>query len=314
MSWYNRFIIITITILTLGCTAKEPIAQASADAQVAYNLDFVYLVGIDCELRGEYQCAIQAYQELYQGSKQKIFLKNLIGYAAAFQDYTIIKKYVDDIEDGDTNDTSIAKYLIPYYIDNKNFAKAKEIAKINLKNNKTENNLKIVLSLYPDTKELTKVFEEIGGYDELLIDIYSQEKAFKKAEITALKLYKKTNNPTFLAQSALYLYEYGIKDEKTLSTVFSRFEKSVYSANSPILYNYYGYTLIDHDKDLDKGISLIKKALEFEPKSEYYLDSLAWGYYEKGDCREAFLILDTLKDKKQKEIQKHIKEVKKCKY
>ena len=45
--------------------------------------------------------------------------------------------------------------------------------------------------------------------------------------------------------------------------------------------------MIDHDMDVKKGISLVKKALEKKPDNGYYLDSLAWGYYKLGEVKKA---------------------------
>jgi tetratricopeptide (TPR) repeat protein len=51
--------------------------------------------------------------------------------------------------------------------------------------------------------------------------------------------------------------------------------------------NYLGYSLIDRNMELDKAIDMVKKALSYDPDNPAYLDSLAWGYYRKGDYKEA---------------------------
>ena len=136
---------------------------------------------------------------------------------------------------------------------------------------------------------------------------------YDKAERLAYKLYKETNNYALLSSSAIYLYESEYKNNSSiLREVIKRFEESVYKANQALYYNYYGYLLIDHDVDIKKGITLVKKALEFEPDSEYYLDSLAWGYYKLGECKKANKIFEKIKNHKQEEIQEHIKRVKEC--
>lgn len=54
----------------------------------------------------------------------------------------------------------------------------------------------------------------------------------------------------------------------------------------PMNYNNFAWFYATHDRQLDKGIELAKKALELAPKAPPYLDTLAELYYRKGD-REA---------------------------
>lgn len=53
--------------------------------------------------------------------------------------------------------------------------------------------------------------------------------------------------------------------------------------------NYLGYLLADLDRDLDRALSLIERALEIDPWNGAYLDSLGWVYYRLeryADARE----------------------------
>jgi len=52
--------------------------------------------------------------------------------------------------------------------------------------------------------------------------------------------------------------------------------------------------LIDHDKDANRGLSLVEKALHFMPEESSYLDSKAWGLYKIGKYEEALKILEKL--------------------
>ena len=58
--------------------------------------------------------------------------------------------------------------------------------------------------------------------------------------------------------------------------------------NYPDALNYLGYSYIVRDIDINKGIELVKKALELSPENPAYLDSLAWGYYKLGKLKEAY--------------------------
>ncbi len=46
--------------------------------------------------------------------------------------------------------------------------------------------------------------------------------------------------------------------------------------------NYIGYTLAEQNRDLDRALVLIKRALSLDPANGYYIDSLAWVYYMQG--------------------------------
>ena len=51
--------------------------------------------------------------------------------------------------------------------------------------------------------------------------------------------------------------------------------------------NYLGYTYADMGVELDRAERLIIRALEIAPNDGFYIDSLGWVYYQKGDYRRA---------------------------
>ena len=51
--------------------------------------------------------------------------------------------------------------------------------------------------------------------------------------------------------------------------------------------NLLGYALAEQGKDLDKAESFVRRALEIQPESGAYLDSLGWVLYKKGDYKKA---------------------------
>jgi tetratricopeptide (TPR) repeat protein len=53
-------------------------------------------------------------------------------------------------------------------------------------------------------------------------------------------------------------------------------------ANSAEACNYLGYMWADHNMNLDEAETMIKRALELEPNSASYLDSLGWVEFRKG--------------------------------
>jgi len=274
----------------------------------------------------------------------------LVPYYLKEKNYKMAEKYSKEVL---KSEKSLKNYqlLAALYIDTKHYKKAEKVLDeyisefgcdpaicgmklfIKTKQNDVNGTIKLLKRLYEVTKnqsfelELLKLYVSIGDFKSLekyvrenkdlkkdiLIDIYTSVKNYKRAEEISMELYKETKDPIYLADAAIYLYESEYKkNPAVLKKVIKRFEKSVKKLKDPMFYNYYGYLLIDHDVDVKKGIKLVKKALTMKPDNEYYLDSLAWGYYKIGKCKEALKILENLKDKDQDEIKEHIQKVKEC--
>src|SRR5262249_19259802 len=51
--------------------------------------------------------------------------------------------------------------------------------------------------------------------------------------------------------------------------------------------NYLGYTYAEMGVHLDEAESLIRRALALEPQDGFFVDSLGWVYYRRGDFRRA---------------------------
>ncbi len=382
MSRYISFIV-GFLLLFSSCSAKESVVKGNVVKNQKENLDFYYMVGLDCEYNKDFVCSKDMFFRLYKLTKQERFLKKAVRFAIVSGDYKLFEKELGNIEKLAKKDSEIASYLVPYYVRVGERKKAEDITKRLYKNSDSEKNLELLVAMYIDNKQYKKAEELVNSYiDEhgcstklcgelllikskqndikgsirvlqrlydatknrefqneiiklyllsnnmkdlesyfafsdapktILIDIYVSKKMYKKAEKLAFSEYQKSKNPLLLANSAVYLYESSYKkNHKVLNEVIRRFEKSVDKVQDPMFYNYYGYLLIDHNKDIKKGIKYVKKALKLEPKSDYYLDSLAWGYYKSGDCKRADEILKKLKEKNQEDIKKHIKKVKEC--
>jgi len=174
----------------------------------------------------------------------------------------------------------------------------------------------IELLMYLKDKEGAIKFLNQSGYNQdMLLDIYVSLKEFKNALHVANRLYEKTSNLLYLGRAAIYEYEANKDklDKKILKSVSKKFEKVVTKLHDPLYYNYYGYLLIDHDIDVKKGIGLVQEALLKEPKSPFYLDSLAWGYYKLGRCKEAKVIMDKLIEvSKEEELMMHSTKINEC--
>ncbi len=183
-----------------------------------------------------------------------------------------------------------------------------------------ENSLKIV-QIYGYKKEFAKLIlflEDSKSDDETLLQLYISAKDYKKAYKLAKKLYDERDEIKFLGESAIYQYESAKNrdDKKLLQEISAKFDEVLQEDRSTLYLNYYGYLLIDHDIDVEKGMKYVQEALESEPDSAFYLDSLAWGYYKQGKCKDALSIIKkvmTLEGGDDPEVLKHYKIIKKCK-
>ncbi|MDO5706642.1 MAG: tetratricopeptide repeat protein [Paracoccus sp. (in: a-proteobacteria)] len=86
------------------------------------------------------------------------------------------------------------------------------------------------------------------------------------------------------------LYARGIALER--SNQFDRAEADLLTAieirpDQASLLNYLGYSWIDRNMNLERGLDLIKQAVDLAPNDGYIQDSLAWAYYRLGRYDEA---------------------------
>ncbi len=175
-----------------------------------------------------------------------------------------------------------------------------------------------LVELYVYQKKYDEAIEYVKRVDdeELLLDLYKAKKDFKKAKELAMRLYEETKDPKFLAQNAIFTYEASSKkDPATLKEVASKLEKVIKELPDPLYLNYLGYLYIDHDIDVKRGIELVKQALQKEPNSPYYLDSLAWGYYKIKKCQKALKLIKRVYYDlgfKDPEVKYHLQKIEEC--
>jgi len=60
--------------------------------------------------------------------------------------------------------------------------------------------------------------------------------------------------------------------------------------------NYYGYMLIDANKDVARGRILVDSALVYDPDNGAYLDSKAWYLYRMQDYQKALEVMESIKE------------------
>ncbi|MDR3347713.1 MAG: hypothetical protein LBN32_03770 [Helicobacteraceae bacterium] len=148
-----------------------------------------------------------------------------------------------------------------------------------------------------DYNNLMTWLEKTHFNDDILYDLYKYQQLFIKASELALKLYEQRGDISYLANYAMLQYEAGEQNDSALvDRTVQTLERVIKNSPNHIYLNYLGYLLIDHDKDVKRGIELVKRALIEEPNNLFYTDSLAWGYYRTGQYDEAFKLIKKVKE------------------
>ncbi len=174
-----------------------------------------------------------------------------------------------------------------------------------------------IYSYKQDYTGLVNFLEKSKSDDTVLLQLYASVKQYDKAYTLASELYSKTLNSDYLGQSAIYEYE-GAKDKSSkalLKSVVSKLEEVVLVNKQTVYLNYLGYILIDHEVDVKKGMMYIDRVLALEPKSAFYLDSKAWGYYKLGQCEKADRLIKEVAQMEggdDPEVKVHIEKIDEC--
>ena len=155
--------------------------------------------------------------------------------------------------------------------------------------------------------------------EDILYELYKAKGDFAKALNLADKFYKADKDSRWIAEKGVLLFENSEdkNDKKMIAEVVAYLEQAIdQGVDDSIYLNYYGYTLIDKEVDVQKGIKIIEEALLQQPENTYYLDSLAWGYYKVRECSKAYRLMKRVVEEeglREEEIIKHWKAIKQCK-
>jgi len=155
--------------------------------------------------------------------------------------------------------------------------------------------------------------------ESILYELYKRKKLFDKAFLLTDRLYAEKKDARWIAEKGVLLFEKSEdkNDKKMIKEVVAYFEKAIdLGVDDSIYLNYYGYTLIDKEIDVKKGIKVIEDALKQQPHNTYYLDSLAWGYYKEHKCKKAYEMMKRVVDEEglnEAEIIEHWDTIQKCK-
>ena len=158
---------------------------------------------------------------------------------------------------------------------------------INMKNTKkfheAEKLLIKLIDIYPNDNSLLI----------LLADLYRTDKQYDKAIGFYTSLIKKQSiNDNLLWQ--IY-YRRGICYER--SNKWKKAENDFLKAlkiepEQPQVLNYLAYGWIEKNFYLEKSIKMLETAIKKNPKSHYFLDSLAWAHFKKNNLSKAVKIME----------------------
>ena len=217
---------------------------------------------------------------------------------------------------------AVCSMLVDIYRQQNDFDMVVKICEELYKDTKNNKFLDYILNFYITFEEYDKAVDLLKKYDyknKMLVELYGYLKQNDEAIKLSKEFFKKTNDAEFLALEAMNLYEKNAPNvnQKLLKEILDKFDISIKDLNNATYQNYYGYLLIDHDVDYNKGVELVKKALLKEPDSPYYLDSLAWGYYKLKECKKADEIMKQISYKfsdflNSSEAKEHLEAINKC--
>jgi len=266
---------------------------------------------------GNTQKALEYFRSKYQKSKSSrdaIVLSDLL-YSDGKIDEAIkvLKNHTDFVECNE----QICARLITYYKDKNQVEPIISLTKKLYKKTHKSSYAAMLIKLYQyvDDKDRAIEFLKDSHFDDkLLLQLYIAKKDYAHAKNLAQKLYNESGDLDMLAQLLMAEYEGSKKRDKSFMKSFSKkFDKVVEKIDDPIYNNFYGYILIDEDFNIPKGIELVKKALKKEPDAPFFIDSLAWGYYKRGECKKALETIEPIVEgAKAKEIKDHYKKIREC--
>lgn len=115
-----------------------------------------------------------------------------------------------------------------------------------------------------------------------LADMDVRDKRWKDASEALDKAEKLSSKPEDKAFAYYYRAELSEK-QKLFDQAEAELRKGLELApDSAQLENYLGYLLAERGQKLDEAVTMLKKAVNFDPQNGAYLDSLAWAYYKQG--------------------------------
>lgn len=308
---------LTSNQIELAKTEAEYLVERSntpLDLELASN-PFLY--------SGEFKRALDLLTKVYALQPKETILLRM---ADIMDEYTVERKrairLLETYRRMNIASNDIYVKLLVLYSKEKDIDGLLETYKALYKQNRDDKILETIIDTYAykrDTLGAITFLEQYNIGNELLYELYKSKKFFNKALALAEQQYKKTKGAHWLAEKGILTFEQAKdkNDKIMIKKVIDLFDKSLsLGVDDSIYLNYYGYTLIDYEIDVQKGVEIIEKALIQQPNNTYYLDSLAWGYYKLHECTKAHKFMKRVVDEEgliEKEIIDHWSAIKQCK-
>ncbi len=273
---------------------------------------------------GEFKKALQLLQRAYEESNSEDILLRM---AAIMDEYTHERRRAIQLLETHrrmnvVNSDMLYFKLLSLYVKENDVDGVISVYQALYAHDKNPEYLDRIVKAYAfkgDIKGAIKYLEAQKAGEKILYQLYKSQKMFDKALPLAQQFYEKEKDPKWLAEVAILTYEKAKdkNDAAMIAKVVKTFDKAIsLGVDDSIYLNYYGYTLIDKDIDVKKGMRILKDALKQQPDNTYYLDSLAWGYYKQKKCDKAYDLMEKViaqEGFKEPEITAHWDAIKKCK-
>lgn len=273
---------------------------------------------------GEFKKALELLGRAYEKTSNEDVLLRMI---VVMDEYTGERKKAIQLLETHrrmniVNSNQLYFKLLSLYVKENDIDGLLEIYKVLYEQNKNEKYLAKIIDAYAykgDVEGVISFLEKHKTGDMILYSLYKNKKRFKKALGLAEIFYDKDKDAKWLAEKAILIFEKAEdkNDKKMIDEVVLYFEKALaLGVDDSIYLNYYGYTLIEKQINVEKGIKIVKDALNQQPDNTYYLDSLAWGYYREHSCKKAYELMKKVVKKEgleEPEIIEHWDAIQKCK-
>ena len=302
---------------------KEAFKEAEELLKISTSVDNLHLCGNAYFFNGLYEKALVLFMKVYRVIPDEDILLKIVDIMTQYthQKEDAIKLLENHIKSNLTVSNTVHLELLKLSKTTSNSQELSMVYQHYYEETKNEIYLKALIRLYRSDKQLKKAItflEKNENKSELLLDLYKESKSFLKAINLVEHFYHKTHNSKWIAQKAILIIKYSLQTHHYPINFegVDIFEKEVSLGNISGEYiNSYGYTLIDKEVNVAKGIKFVKTALLEEPHNIYYLDSLAWGYYKEKSCNKALKIMRQVVSEdglKEPEIVLHWNAIKQC--
>jgi tetratricopeptide (TPR) repeat protein len=305
-----------------------------AETLVQDSLEIPYNEALILEAQGKYEEAAAVLQKLVshplpadarQGDKSNraLFLERLGNiYREAGRPLLAMETFRKIVDLGGDEAARGYQDVIDAYRDQKQWSDATRTAQEAVKKLPNDKGLKLTLAQQmadagkqDESIQLAKSVLKGGPEDRdtyiMLSQIYMRLKHWKESEdaiAQAEKFAVRAEEKEYIRFLQGSIYE----RQKKFDLAEQAFRQVLQQnpSNSMAL-NYLGYMLADHNSHLEEALTLIKKALDFDPQNGAYLDSLGWVYFKLGNYDQAEENLRRAADKSPNDatIQDHLGEL-----